>query len=346
MQRTDAIVVGAGQAGLAMSRASRARHRARRARARPRRRDAGAASAGTRCGCSTPELDEPAARPRYYGPDPDGFMARDEVVAMLERYARASRRRCSRARGACAGRGAARLSGRDRGRRLSWPAAVVVATGDCDRPLVPGFAAALPGDVVQVTPRRYRGRRSCRRAACWWSALGDRPAARRGDPRLGAAGDAGGRPAHAAAAPLPRPRHLRVAGAGWDPGESWRRVPDIAAARGSRRCSSRAAGGSTWRAGGGAACGSPAGSKAIDGARLVLGANLRRGLRASDARLRRVLGRIDVAIARLGDPGAGAIRRPGSTPGASGERPASLDLEAGASAAWSGRPATRGAIRG
>jgi putative flavoprotein involved in K+ transport len=32
----------------------------------------------------------------------------------------------------------------------------VVATGHCDRPAVPAFAADLPGDVVQVVPARYR----------------------------------------------------------------------------------------------------------------------------------------------------------------------------------------------
>jgi putative flavoprotein involved in K+ transport len=38
-----------------------------------------------------------------------------------------------------------------------WEApSVVIATGHCDTPIVPGLARQLPGDIVQVVPSRYR----------------------------------------------------------------------------------------------------------------------------------------------------------------------------------------------
>jgi len=92
----------------------------------------------------------------YHGSDPDGFMSRTEVIGYLERYARSfpapvmagvtvtSVRRA----GGCF------LVETDHG---SFRAnAVVVATGQCDRPFVPSVADGLHGDLTQVVPTAYR----------------------------------------------------------------------------------------------------------------------------------------------------------------------------------------------
>jgi putative flavoprotein involved in K+ transport len=55
--------------------------------------------------------------------------------------------------------------------RGAWRArAVVVATGACDRPAVPGWASALAPEIVQVVPGAYRNPEQLPGAACWWSA--------------------------------------------------------------------------------------------------------------------------------------------------------------------------------
>ena len=95
-----------------------------------------------------------------------------------------------------------------------WQArSVIIATGACDTPYRPAMASgashldradfshALSG--ARSAPERWRA--GCRRFV-------DRRAARRGASRLGPAGDACGRRSHARAAPLSRPRYLRLDG--------------------------------------------------------------------------------------------------------------------------------------
>ena len=92
----------------------------------------------------------------YDGDDPDGFMTMAEVVAFMERYARlvappletgTTVESLTRS-----GDGYAVVT--DRG---AWRcAAVVIASGGCNRPKVPAVAAALPGAVESVTPMDYR----------------------------------------------------------------------------------------------------------------------------------------------------------------------------------------------
>ena len=152
---------------------------------------------------------------RYDGPDPDGYMshargrrttssgyARSFAAPVEEDTQRASR-------SSAPGRGY-RVD--DRPRHVARP-----ERRDRHRPLRRAVRAAVrrrgsPPDVVQVVPtplpqpaRASRGRRAGRRG------LGDRRPARRRDPRLGPAGDARRRPAHAPAARLPGAGHPVVA---------------------------------------------------------------------------------------------------------------------------------------
>lgn len=97
-----------------------------------------------------------APPPAYQGPDPDGFMSRGEVVALLEGYAR------SFAAPVEAGVEVTALERDGDGFRVEAPGrrwrarAVVIATGQCDRPAVPALAAALPRWVTQIVPSAYR----------------------------------------------------------------------------------------------------------------------------------------------------------------------------------------------
>ena len=92
----------------------------------------------------------------YRGPDPVGFMPADEFAGQLSAYAASFRApvlegvtvsSVSRVGGGF-------HVGTDAG---TWvTGAVVVATGYCDRPAIPPLSATLPRSVVQLTPDRYR----------------------------------------------------------------------------------------------------------------------------------------------------------------------------------------------
>jgi putative flavoprotein involved in K+ transport len=156
MRRTEAVVVGGGQAGLATSRcladAGVDHVVLERGRVAERWRTASWDSLRL----LTPNWQSRLPGFRYDGPDPDGYMSAAELVAHLDRYARSFRAPVEEGTEVLAVEPAAdgyRVA-TDRG---TWQArSVVIATGYCDVPHVPEAARGLPPDLVQVTPDRYR----------------------------------------------------------------------------------------------------------------------------------------------------------------------------------------------
>jgi putative flavoprotein involved in K+ transport len=156
VRRTDVIVIGGGQAGLAMSRCLSdlaidhvVLERGRVAeRWRTERWDS--------LRLLTPNWQSRLPGFRYDGPDPDGYMTCPEVVTYFERYAAASRAPVE----ACTTVLAAEPTSaghRVTTNRGTWHAAhVVIATGYCDVPLIPAMASQLAPDIHQIVPSRYR----------------------------------------------------------------------------------------------------------------------------------------------------------------------------------------------
>jgi putative flavoprotein involved in K+ transport len=156
MERTAVVIVGAGQAGLAVSyllTAASVDHvileRGQVAESwRSRRWDS--------LRLLTPNWMSRLPGWSYRGSDPAGFMPAQEVTAYLGRYASSF--------DAPVFTGTTVLSVRAGGRGFvvdtdsdSWSAdAVVVATGYADEPAVPGYAHALHPSVRQLTPDSYR----------------------------------------------------------------------------------------------------------------------------------------------------------------------------------------------
>ena len=157
MRQTDAIVIGAGQAGLAMSRCLGDLGIAHTVLDRGRVAERWRSERWDSLRLLTPNWMSRLPGWSYRGSDPDGYMAAAEVLGYLDGYARASaapvlegadvrsvRRVPFGYRVETSGRGA-------------WEArVVVVATGHCDVPLVPTVARQLPASVRQITPSEYR----------------------------------------------------------------------------------------------------------------------------------------------------------------------------------------------
>ncbi len=156
MNRTDTVVIGGGQAGLAMSRCLTERGIEHVVLERGRVGERWRSERWESLRLLTPNWQSRLPGWSYQGPDPDGYMSRQEVIAYLDGYARSF--------SAPVETGVAVTSVRRDGRdyqvetdRGDWRSAnLVIATGNCDRPLVPEFAARLPRDIVQVVPAAYR----------------------------------------------------------------------------------------------------------------------------------------------------------------------------------------------
>ncbi len=154
--RTTAIVVGAGHAGLAVSRCLAARGIDHAVVERGEVGQSWRTERWDSLRLLTPNWQTRLPGLDWDGGDPDGFTTAAEVAAFLERYARlvdpvlltrTAVESVSR-------RGDGYEVVTDRG---VWHAAcVVIASGACNRPNVPAVAAALPGGIESVTPMDYR----------------------------------------------------------------------------------------------------------------------------------------------------------------------------------------------
>ena len=101
----------------------------------------------------------------YAGPDPDGFMGRDDIVRYLQGYAAAfgpplvegvEVRRLTRLPSGTFEVEAVATAGTAAGTTVHTADAVIVATGNYHVPVIPRLAERLPTDVAQVHSAQYR----------------------------------------------------------------------------------------------------------------------------------------------------------------------------------------------
>jgi putative flavoprotein involved in K+ transport len=156
MPRVACVVIGAGQAGLAISRCLADQGIEHVVLERGRIGERWHSERWDSLCLLTPNWQTRLPHFSYDGPDPDGFMNSGDVVAFLNRYARSFdapvREQTSVSRVTWrAGRFTVDTN------RGAWTSdAVVVATGYCDRPAVPGWATHAAPDLHQVTASDYR----------------------------------------------------------------------------------------------------------------------------------------------------------------------------------------------
>jgi putative flavoprotein involved in K+ transport len=153
---TDVLVIGGGQAGLAMSRCLNVQGIEHRVIERGRIGERWRSERWDSLRLLTPNWMSRLPDYQYAGPDPDGFMTMPEVVSFLEDYGRTigvpiQEDTCVEHVTRAGGGFVVRTS-----RGTLQTRAVVVATGYCDQAAVPAMAARLAPSVVQMVPRDYR----------------------------------------------------------------------------------------------------------------------------------------------------------------------------------------------
>lgn len=156
MRNTDAVVIGAGQAGLAMSHCLGRLGIEHVVLERGRLGERWRSERWDSLRMLTPNWMSRLPGWSYRGTEPDGYMSMAEVIGYLEGYARSFAAPVITGTDVCAVRRAAdgfRVETSDG----AWAArAVVVASGQCDVPRVPGMAARLAPAISQLSPSTYR----------------------------------------------------------------------------------------------------------------------------------------------------------------------------------------------
>ncbi len=157
MKHTDAIIIGGGQAGLAMSRCLTEYGIDHVVLERGRVGERWRSERWDSLRLLTPNWHSRLPHWHYEGEHPDDFMTMPEYIRHLERYAQSFE---APVQTGTTVRAVERLVG---GRyRIStdkgeWAADnVVIATGFCDWARVPDFADAVPSDIIQLVPSNYR----------------------------------------------------------------------------------------------------------------------------------------------------------------------------------------------
>jgi putative flavoprotein involved in K+ transport len=153
---TDVVIIGGGQAGLAMSRCLTDRSIDHVVLERGQTANSWRTERWDSLRLLTPNWLSRLPGWTYRGDDPDGYMTAAEVVDHLDRY------RQSFGAPVIAETSVSSVTPTDSGYRVetttgAWQArAVVIATGACSTPKIPAIAAALPEHITQLTPIRYR----------------------------------------------------------------------------------------------------------------------------------------------------------------------------------------------
>ncbi|MFO1048118.1 MAG: NAD(P)-binding domain-containing protein [Geminicoccaceae bacterium] len=156
MRSATAIIVGAGHAGLAMSRRLTERAIDHVVLERGEIAHSWRTERWASLRLLTPNWQSRLPGRAHDGADPDGFRTMPEVIRLLEGYARTI------AAPVHVGTRVTSVVQVDGGYRLEtsrgpWSArAVVLASGACNTPRVPALAAAIPPTIHTLTPHGYR----------------------------------------------------------------------------------------------------------------------------------------------------------------------------------------------
>jgi putative flavoprotein involved in K+ transport len=156
MRHIDTVIIGGGQAGLALSHCLTDRGLEHVILERGRIGERWRSERWDSLRLLTPNWQSRLPGFSYDGDDPHGYMDRREVITYLERYA------ASFPAPVEAGVTVTRVERRPGGYSVdtdqgSWHSAnVVIATGDCGEAFVPTMASGVSAEIHQVVPTRYK----------------------------------------------------------------------------------------------------------------------------------------------------------------------------------------------
>jgi putative flavoprotein involved in K+ transport len=156
MQRHDTIIIGAGQAGLALSRCLTIAGIDHVLLERGRVAERWRSERWDSLRMLTPNWMTRLPGLDGDHPDPDGFMTKDALISLLEDYASSFRApvreetEVTRVRFAATGFAVSTTAGEMTARN------VVIATGQCGQPFVPEVAAGLDSSIEQLHAAHYR----------------------------------------------------------------------------------------------------------------------------------------------------------------------------------------------
>ena len=156
MMQTTAVVVGAGHAGLAMSRRLTERSIDHIVLERGEVANSWRTQRWPTLRLLTPNWQTRLPGYDYAGDDPDGYMPVTDVVATITRYAGlvgAPVRTATTVRTVRAAQEGFEIRANGDVLRAR---AVVLATGACNLPAIPGVADAVPSSITTLTPLTYR----------------------------------------------------------------------------------------------------------------------------------------------------------------------------------------------
>lgn len=156
MPHISTVIIGAGQAGLAMSRCLTDRSVPHVVLERGEIANSWKTERWNSLRLLTPNWQSRLPGHRYEGPNPDGFMTMPELIDTLESYADVNRVPVQEKTTVTAVTRDAAGYRIDTNRRTLTCDTLVLATGACNIASVPGFSAALPPQVEQITPLQYR----------------------------------------------------------------------------------------------------------------------------------------------------------------------------------------------
>jgi putative flavoprotein involved in K+ transport len=154
--QTTAVVIGAGHAGLAMSRRLTERSIDHVVLERGEVANSWRTQRWPSLRLLTPNWQTRLPGQHYTGDDPDGFMPVVDVVTTITRYARVVGAPVRTATTVHAVRAAPRGFHIRANDDLLHARAVVLATGACTRSAIPGVADAVPPSITTLTPLTYR----------------------------------------------------------------------------------------------------------------------------------------------------------------------------------------------
>ena len=156
MIKTTAVIVGAGHAGLAMSRRLTERSIDHVVLERGEVANSWRTQRWPSLRLLTPNWQTRLPGHDYAGDDPDGYMPAAEVVATLAGYARLTGAPVSTATTVHTMRATPHGFEIHANDDVLYARAVVLATGACNLPAIPDIAAAVPPSIMTLTPLSYR----------------------------------------------------------------------------------------------------------------------------------------------------------------------------------------------